>query len=266
MKYTLLTAVASAALMASGVLTQAQENPRHDERPGAEKSEVRPMASPKAQQREAPRAAQVDQRQDDSAAPRAEPREAPRAAQMDQRNDQGAVPRRAAEPNQAQERKPVERAQNGAERPDQRSAERPEQRPRVGATDEQRTRTGATERRGEPRVVGRVQTSPENASRVTDILTRNAQSENVNIDINVGVRVPESVTVYPVPDDVLAFAPEYEGYDYFIDNGEVVFVAPDSHEIVAAIDYEGRAAAVDQGTNVDETPRVAGARPCPVEN
>lgn len=260
MKYGWLATVASAALIASGALAQAQEIPRQDQKPGAERSEPRQVTPPRAGTREAPRAAQADQRNDQNAAPREESQSAQSEERRDEVKPGAENPKRAAEPNQTQEKRPLERAQNGAERPDQRSAQRPDQRPTAGATGEQRTRTGATERRDQPRVIGRVQTSPENATRVTDILTRNVQSTNVNINIAVGARVPEGVTFYPVPEEVLAFAPEYQGYDYFVDNGEVVFVSPDTHEIVAAIDYEGRAAAVEGG------PQVSGARPCPVEN
>jgi len=112
--------------------------------------------------------------------------------------------------------------------------------------------------RGQPRLVGNVRTSTEHASRATDILMRGGRRENANIEVTVGARVPESVAIYPIPAEVLAFAPEYREYNYFIDNDEIVFVTPQSHEIVGMIEYEGRAA------STDET-RVAGARPCPIE-
>jgi hypothetical protein len=83
--------------------------------------------------------------------------------------------------------------------------------------------------------------------------------EHVGVNIRVGERIPESVTVRPLPPDVVELVPEYRGYDYFIDSDdEIVFVAPQTHEIVGMIDYEGRAA------STDET-RVSGARPCPPE-
>jgi len=86
---------------------------------------------------------------------------------------------------------------------------------------------------------------------------RSGHRENVNIDVRVGVRIPETVAIYPVPEEVVSFAPEFRGYDYFIENDQIVFVAPSTHEVVGMIEYEGRAAA-------DET-RLSGARPCPVE-
>ena len=275
MKYNLLAAVAAAALVASGALAQAQENPRKDEKPAVEKSETRPAAAPMAEKGEAPRAAQMEKTEPRAAQaePRKEGAETKPSAQSEQRPDTAAkqptettkqtaekrpatenmAPKRMAEPSSAQEKKSTERAENGAEQPAKRAqAEAEPQKPEA--------RSGAAETRGQPKVVGTAEKSPEHATRVSEILMKNARSENVNIDINVGVRVPESVTVYPMPEEVLAFAPEYRGDDYFIANDQVVFVAPDSHEIVGAIEYEGRAAAEEDST------RVAGARPCPVEN
>ena len=273
MKYNLLAAVAAAALVASGALAQAQENPRKDEKPAVEKSETRPATAPKAETGEAPRAAQMEKKEPSAA--QAEPRkegETKQSAQSEERPNaatkqpaekkqtaekkpatENMAPKRMAEPSSAQEKKPTERAQNGAAQPAQRTQagaepQKPEQ------------RTGAAETRGQPKVVGTAEKSPEHAAKVSDILMKNARSENVNIEINVGVRVPESVTIYPMPEEVIAFAPEYQGDEYFIANDQVVFVSPDSHEIVGAIEYEGRAAAEDDST------RVAGARPCPVEN
>ncbi len=295
MKYSLLITVAAAALVTSGIATQAQENPRHEEKPGAARTEARPAEAPKAESREMPRAAQMNERKEEGAAPNAasketKEKELPRAAQSEQPKKPGTeneTPKRMAEPSRQEKSSNDRAAQSNEERTGQRSAERPAERPspRTGAADERqqqgertgaaeqrnspragadegrnKERAGAAEGRGQPKVAGKVQTSQEHATRMTELLMRNSRSEKVDIDINVGVRVPDSITIRPLPSEVLLFAPEYRGYDYFISNDEVVFVAPDLHEIVGTIEYEGRAAAVD------ETTHVAGARPCPVEN
>ena len=133
--------------------------------------------------------------------------------------------------------------------------------PVLGAAERDRNAPRTAERNenhGPARVRGNVKMSPEHATRVSEVLRREGHRENVNISVRVGVRVPETVSLRPLPEDIIAFVPEYRGYDYFIDeNDEIVFVAPQTHEVVGMIDYEGRAAAVD-------SPRAA--RPCPTED
>jgi hypothetical protein len=135
--------------------------------------------------------------------------------------------------------------------------------PRTGANEQERNsgRTaGHNEGRGQARVQGNVKMSSEHANRVSETLMRQGRRESVHIDVRVGARVPETVQLRPLPADVIAFVPEYRGYDYFIDESdEIVFVAPQTHEIVGMIEYEGRAASEDNYNNV------GGSRPCPTE-
>ena len=46
------------------------------------------------------------------------------------------------------------------------------------------------------------------ATRVSESLRREARPERVNVDIRVGVRVPESVQIRPLPQEVIAIVPE----------------------------------------------------------
>jgi len=250
MKIKLLAAAAAIAIIASGVVATAQENPKHDQRPAAER--VEPKMAPKAEpgakaaegeRREQPRAEGATNNQ----APRtgeAQRTDAPKAEQTERRNaqDQGAEPRR----NDAE--------RQGAPRDERRVGENPDTRnaPKTAQHDAAH---------GQPRVIGNVKSSEEHATRLREMLQGHGEREHAGIDINVGVRVPDGVSVYPLPAEVIAIAPEYRGYDYFIDdNDEVVFVSPETHQIVGAIEYEGRAASDEPTVNV------AGARPCPVEN
>lgn len=315
MKHSLLTVVASSALLVSGALAQAQENSQHEAQPGAAKSEARPVEATgvgsregfKGEPREGAHAAQMNERNDEGAAAR------PRAAQGETR---GAEPTNAKAENNApketsgtksaQERGQIERTQNKAERQEQRSTEKSglrssahagtqgqEERTKTGASEERNstrsgpteersaarkgsteeqnpTRTGSTEGggntagaakdRGQVRVLGKVPSSSEHATRVSDMLMRTGRRENVDVDVRVGLRIPDSVTITPVPAEVIAVAPEYRGYDYFVESDEIVFVAPESHEIVGAIEYSGHSAEAEDAT------RFAGARPCPIEN
>jgi hypothetical protein len=140
--------------------------------------------------------------------------------------------------------------QNHAAEPRRNDAERqgaPRDERRVGENPDTRNAPTTTQHdgaHGQPRVIGKARISDEHATRLREVLQGHGAREHAGIDIDVGVRVPDSVTVYPLPAEVIAIAPEYRGYDYFIDdNDEVVFVSPDTHEIVGAIEYEGRAAA-----------------------
>ena len=267
MRSKLLAAAAAIAIVATGVVASAnaQDNPQHEQRPGAEP--MKPQAAPKA----APNAGQMERR------------ETPNAAQMERREpavkSEATAPPRGAEGERreparrdAQEMKRPERGaqqeENRAEPPRRNEAMKPaaaepqrETRPaeRTGQNDNRGIAPGAE--RGQPRVLGKAHLSDEHAARVRDALSRSAHREHVDFAIDVGARVPESVIVRPLPAEVIALAPDYRGDDYFIDdNDEIVFVSPETHEIVGTIQYEGRATAVDEPT------RVVGARPCPVEN
>jgi hypothetical protein len=276
MKTKLLAAAAAIAIIASGVVASAQENPKHDQRPAAER--VEPKMAPKAEpgakaaegeRREQPRAEGATTNQP-ARTGEAQHTDTPRAAETEQRNAPQAGQRRnAAEMDQ--QNRTAEPRKNDAERqgerrvgenPDTRNA--PKEERRVGEKPDTRNapRTAQhDEAHGQPRVIGNVKSSEEHATRMREMLRGHGQREHAGIDINVGVRVPDGVTVYPLPAEVIAIAPEYRGYDYFVDdNDEVVFVSPETHEIVGAIEYEGRAASDEPTVNV------AGARPCPVEN
>jgi hypothetical protein len=268
MKTKLLAAAAAIAIIASGVVATAQEkqeNPKHDQRPAAER--VEPKMAPKAEpgakaaegeRREQPRAEGATNNQ----APRtgeAQRTDAPKAAPAERRNaqDQGGERRNSAEMDQ--QKRDAEPRRNDAQR---QSAPREEG--RVGENPDTRNAPKTAQHdaaHGQPRVIGNVKSSEEHATRLRELLQGHGEREHAGVDINVGVRVPDGVSVYPLPAEVIAIAPEYRGYDYFIDdNDEVVFVSPETHEIVGAIEYEGRAASDEPTVNV------AGARPCPVEN
>ena len=74
------------------------------------------------------------------------------------------------------------------------------------------------------------------------------------MSVRVGERIHGNIEVRPLPPEVVAIAPDYQGYDYFVgSDDEIVFVSPKSHEIVGMIDY-------------GDNQQLAGARPCPVEN
>lgn len=56
--------------------------------------------------------------------------------------------------------------------------------------------------------------------------------KDIDIDLNIGVAIPRTVVLHPVPQDVVVIVPEYRAYKYFIYEDRVVVVDPDTWEIV----------------------------------
>ncbi|MBV8754774.1 MAG: DUF1236 domain-containing protein [Hyphomicrobiales bacterium] len=50
-----------------------------------------------------------------------------------------------------------------------------------------------------------------------------------------GVRIPHSVHLYPLPEDIVTLVPAYRDYEYILVGDSIVIVDPDTYEIVAVI-------------------------------
>jgi hypothetical protein len=62
-------------------------------------------------------------------------------------------------------------------------------------------------------------------------------ARNLNVSVNVGVALPRSVHLYPVPEDIVLIVPDYRGYDYImLDDNRVAIVDPDTFEVVDIIE------------------------------
>ncbi len=60
--------------------------------------------------------------------------------------------------------------------------------------------------------------------------------DSVDFDISVGVAVPQTIEVHPLPPRIVEIVPAYEGYRYFLlADGRIVIVEPDTLEIVVII-------------------------------
>lgn len=68
------------------------------------------------------------------------------------------------------------------------------------------------------------------------IITRNVQRvdrDRIDFDINVGVAVPSTIQLQPLPADIVEVVPAYSGYNYFVlADGTIVIVDPGSLQIV----------------------------------
>ena len=58
----------------------------------------------------------------------------------------------------------------------------------------------------------------------------------VDFSVSVGVAVPRTVELRPVPTTIVDIVPQYRGYDFFVVRDEVVIVEPSSHKIVDVIE------------------------------
>jgi len=68
------------------------------------------------------------------------------------------------------------------------------------------------------------------------IVETEVEPVEVDFDVEVGVSVPETIELHPLPPRIVEIVPEYEGYQYFVlENGQIVIVDPDSHEVVVVI-------------------------------
>ncbi len=80
--------------------------------------------------------------------------------------------------------------------------------------------------------------SPEQKSRVRSAFVshRVAPARDIGVAVNVGVVVPRSIRVYPVPEDIVTIVPDYSGYEYFmIDDAHVAIVDPETLAVVDII-------------------------------
>jgi Protein of unknown function (DUF1236) len=62
------------------------------------------------------------------------------------------------------------------------------------------------------------------------------ETTNVNFNISVGTRVPDSVRFVPLPPRIVEIYPEWRGYDVIFVHGQYIIVRPETHEIVYIIE------------------------------
>jgi uncharacterized protein DUF1236 len=78
----------------------------------------------------------------------------------------------------------------------------------------------------------------EQRTRIRETVLRQGNAprvSNVNFQINVGVVVPRTVRVVPLPVTIVEIQPAWRGYVYFIVDDEIIIVEPNTLRIVAVI-------------------------------
>jgi hypothetical protein len=81
---------------------------------------------------------------------------------------------------------------------------------------------------------GSINISTEQRTQVRQILVQNkVEPVNVDIKVDVGVAVPTTVELHPLPPRIVEIVPAYRGYEYFVlADGRIIIVEPSSHKIV----------------------------------
>ena len=79
---------------------------------------------------------------------------------------------------------------------------------------------------------------PQKKSQLTAAIDKvNAKPlTHVDFSVSVGVAVPRTVELRPVPTTIVEIVPQYRGYDFFVVRDEVVIVEPRTHKIVDVIE------------------------------
>ena len=109
--------------------------------------------------------------------------------------------------------------------------------------DPQRNATDRTQNKGDrsaerPMTSRNVSLSTEQKTTIREkVLTGSVpRVTNVNFDIRVGVVVPRTIRVAPLPDTVVDIEPSWRGYMYFVRGDEIIVVEPDTLRIVAVLE------------------------------
>jgi hypothetical protein len=126
-------------------------------------------------------------------------------------------------------------AQNEPQRGAPNNAQQQTNEQRPGTTDRDRSATD----RDRPMNSRNVSLTTEQKTTIrTRVLTSNAPrvEGRVNFDIRVGVAVPRTVRIAPLPVEIIEIEPTWRGYMYFVNGDEIIVVEPGTLRIVAVLD------------------------------
>jgi hypothetical protein len=84
---------------------------------------------------------------------------------------------------------------------------------------------------------GSAKLSTEQRTKITSVIKeQKVERVNLNVSVTVGTRIPASVHVHPLPQQVIVIHPEWRGYDYILVGDQIVIINPRTHEIVAILE------------------------------
>jgi len=99
---------------------------------------------------------------------------------------------------------------------------------RMGTSDRMRVRENGR---------GNLRITTTQRTRIRDVIVRahGPRLTHVNFRVGVGARVPRSVRIAVLPPEIVAIAPEWQGYSYFEYGNQIVVVDPATFAIVATL-------------------------------
>jgi hypothetical protein len=84
---------------------------------------------------------------------------------------------------------------------------------------------------------GSARLTTEQRTKISSVIReQKAERVNLNVSVSVGTRIPATVHLYPLPQQVIVIYPEWRGYDYILVGEQIVIINPRTHEIVAVIE------------------------------
>lgn len=182
-------------------------------------------------------------------------KEEPAADKAARKSDPAADRTRQADTNENQQR-----GKANPERRDARTQQDQDQGRTSESKDAQRDRTAnqGNDRadRGDSRAEGRVKIDRDRAASLhRDLVDRfGGPGVHLNVRINVGVVVPETVRFRELPSTIVEEYPQFRGYSYFVEDDEVVIVEPRTREVVELIGGDGgpNRAAADEPARAED--------------
>jgi hypothetical protein len=211
----LVVAAASAALFASTALASAQETQGTE---GGAQEEMIKKPKAKSGTEATPRQQQQSGESEQQPAP----------GQQDQQTGESE---QQPAPGQ-QEQQTGETEQQPAPGQQEQQTGESEQQPAPGQQEQQ---TGeADAQKPSTETTGSIDINTEQRTEITQVIREEkVEPVDVDFDVNVGVAVPRTVTLRPLPPRVIEIVPAYRDYEYFVlADGRIVIVEPATLKVV----------------------------------
>ena len=161
------------------------------------------------------------------------------AAGVDAADDRaGPGYEKGAQERTAPSQKSTQQTQPGAQQPQQapaqqRKTESPQQ---GGAKQDAQTGDSKGAAQGKGMASSNVSLTTEQKTTIRNtVITSGPKATNVNFGIKVGVVVPRTVKVAPVPVTLVEIQPAWRGYMYFVYEDEIIIVEPRTLKIIAVL-------------------------------
>jgi hypothetical protein len=231
MKIYVKTGVSAVALLAAISLAQAQTSERRGEAPSTEREQVKPTQGKqeKGAEREQVKPSQGKQ---ERGAERTQPK--PEGVQQKQTEEKGQGASRSQTRTAEEPRDQTKRA----EQPGQNEQKGTERRAEGERGDRGRE---ANVRGGQERSRVNIHVTPQAKTRLHEVIQQDSgirryRRSDVNVSLNVGTRIPDTITFYDPPPQFVQIDPEFRGYKIVVLDDVILIVDPETREIIDVIE------------------------------